>query len=436
MNKMVDAQAYISSRKRFGIKPGLLRTQLLLDALGNPEAKIRFIHVAGTNGKGSTCVYLASVLEHAGYRVGLYTSPELNSFSDRMMINGEEISEHEIVQFTMEIKRVLDVDVALLEDPPTEFEVTTALSFLYFAAHEVDLVVLEAGLGGRYDATNVVTPMVCAITNVSYDHMDVLGTSLEEIAYDKAGIIKQGIPIVTGARTPALGVIESIAQQALAPCFVYGRDFYAVTEETYETRGQRFSYFGIGRDWYGVSLKMVGLHQVDNAAVALGVLEVLQQGGEIRATDRDIRGGFSRSVWRGRLEVVSQSPIVLLDGAHNPAGAMALAEALGSIGLVSYILVTGVLKDKDIRGILQQVVSGAKHVIATAPGVARAADPSFVADVAREYVQHDTVVEVVTGVAQAVQRAMMLAKDDGKDVGVCVMGSLYTVAEARRALLN
>ena len=422
---------YIESRKRFGIKPGLERILTLLARAGNPERRLRFVHVAGTNGKGSTCAYLASVLFEAGYRVGLYTSPHLHAFQERMSINGSGIADEELESLTLQVKQWIDDDPVLMDDPPTEFEVTTAVAFLYFAAHEVDLVVLETGLGGRFDATNAVMPEVSVITNIAYDHTQILGRHLEQIAFDKAGIVKAGRPVVTAAKSPGKEVIAAVAHAEHSPLFVLGSDFFAVSEEMSGVDGQRLSYMGLHTDYYGLELGMLGAHQVENATLALGALECLAARG-FPVADHAVRKGLAATRWEGRLEVVRREPLTVLDGAHNPAGAQALAFALQSIRLSSYVLVVGILADKDMVGILRPMAKGAVHVIATQANVARAAKMETVAKAAQTVFGSAMAVEQIAAISDCLERATEVAKQQGPEIGICIMGTLYTVAEARR----
>ncbi|PWI58841.1 bifunctional folylpolyglutamate synthase/dihydrofolate synthase [Sulfoacidibacillus thermotolerans] len=425
--------AYIQSRARFGVKPGLERILYLLNGLGSPHDRLRFVHVAGTNGKGSTCVYTAQILQAAGYRVGLYTSPYLTAFAERMSVNGDPITAFELVQFTEQVRRVAQTVEGnpLLE--PTEFEVITAVSMLFFLARNVDLVVLETGLGGRYDATNVVWPEVCALTNVALDHTEILGKRVEEIAFDKSGIIKKKIPVFTGADSQALSVIERIANEQQSPLWVLSRDLHVVFEGSFGVRGQRFSYFGMRRDYLGLQTRMLGSHQLKNAAIALGLVEALRERG-FAISDEAVRTGIATAKWPGRLEVIQEDPLVLLDGAHNPAAAHALAQALKDLAIDRFVLVIGVLGDKDIEGIVHAIIKDCVHIVVTEPDVPRAAPVERLKDVVLHHVGADVPVETVREVSSAVQRAVRLAKD--LSLPLCIMGSLYTVAQAKAIFMQ
>jgi len=429
-----EAIAYIESRQRFGVKPGLDRTRRLLASLGSPERSLRFAHIAGTNGKGSTCALLASVLQTAGYRTGLYTSPYLSGFGERMSINRQEIDDASLIRYTAQIKAVIDGDATLQADPPTEFEVTTALALLYFQAEQADIIIWETGLGGRYDATNVVLPEVTAITNVALDHTQILGRRVEYIAADKAGICKPGRALVTAAQGAALNIIQSAAHKAEAPLYACGSDFRVTVEQSLGIMGQRLTYFGRRRDVSGLEIALLGPHQAYNSAVALCVLEVLGERGFVIA-ESALRTGLRTATWAGRLEVVCHAPLIVLDGAHNPHGAQALARALQVLAINRYVLVAGVLADKDIAGVVGPLAARALAVCATQARVPRAADASQVAAIAERFTQPGVQVHVAPAIADCLAQALTFAAELGPDVGIVVMGTLFTVAEARAHLL-
>ncbi|MCY0893093.1 MAG: bifunctional folylpolyglutamate synthase/dihydrofolate synthase [Acidibacillus sp.] len=427
-----SAIAYIQSRARFGMKPGLQRIAYLLQHLGSPEKQLRFIHVAGTNGKGSTCVYAASMLQAAGYRVGLYTSPYLTAFAERMSVNGEAITASELIALTKQVQLIADTVAGNKELEPTEFEIITAIAFLFFLSRKVDLVVLEAGLGGRFDATNVVLPEVCAITNVDLDHTEILGKNVREIAFDKSGIIKSNVPVVTGAQHDALDVIQQVAKKQHSDVWMLHNTIRVVPEYVYDLAGQRFSYMGRFHDWLGLRLNMLGIHQVSNAGVALGLMEVLSTKG-YTISEQAIRVGLKTAVWPGRLEVIHKDPVVILDGAHNKAGAVAMARALEDLSISRYVLVMGVLSDKDMDGMSRAIVPKSSYVIVTKPAVQRSTPTEVLASFVRNYAG-EVPVELVEDVSQAVQRGVSIANQ--KAVALCIMGSLYTVAEAKMTFLQ
>lgn len=421
------ALEFLRSRKRFGVRPGLERTVWLLAALGHPERDLRFVHVAGTNGKGSTCAYLASVLRAAGYRTGLYTSPDLRGFRDRMSVDGREIDEARLARLAAQVQAVLADLPADDELQPTEFEVTTAIAFQYFRELKADIVVLETGLGGRYDATNTVTPEVSVITNVGLDHMNILGGTVKKIAADKAGIIKSDRPVVTAADGEAVAVIAAEADRAKSNLYILGRDFRPVrlVSEGFE---QRLAYFGLHTDWIGLSTPLSGEHQAKNAACALCALELLKDRG-FPVSLPALRHGLANVRWAGRFERVAQSPLVVLDGAHNAPAAKALAASLPEVGFSAYVLVVGVLADKDVDAIARSLAPCADHIVATVPDHPRGLPPEQVAEVFLRHCRPDVGVEAMGSVAEAVRAGLAAGRERG--LGVCVTGSLYTVAEAR-----
>ena len=426
-----DALAYIESRRRFGIKPGLERTAALLESLGHPERQLRFIHVAGTNGKGSTCAYLAAGLQTAGFRTGLYTSPSLLSFSERIAVNGAHIPLHELRRFTVQVKDAAD-PFAGTELDPTEFEIATAIAFLYFAARKCDIVVLETGLGGRHDATNIVTPEVAIITNVDLDHTAILGSHTAQIAHDKAGVVKPGRPVVTAAQGDALTVIAQAAAAVASPVYRLGREFAAVGEGRGSLDSQSFSYFGVYHDLLGLHTEMLGLHQVENAAVALCALELLERRGFGSTVGEALREGVAKARWPGRLEGLSRDPLGLLDGAHNPAGARALAASLYAWAPAGWLFIVGVFADKDSAGIIAAVAALAGAVIVTQPRAERAKSAAALALEARSQVAERVPVWSIPDVGEALAAARAV-QIEGGCVGVCVLGSLSTVSEAKQA---
>lgn len=417
---------------RIGIKPGLERMEAMLSRLGNPEQQLKFLHVAGTNGKGSTCAYLASILEEAGYRVGLYTSPYLTEFNDRMSVGGQNIPQAQLEGLVARLRPVVD-EVSLTEcGRPTEFEVVTTLSLLFYAEEKVEFVVWETGLGGRLDSTNVVTPVLSLITNVGYDHQAILGETLEQIAAEKAGIVKRGVPVLTTATGVARDVIAKTAMETESPFMEGTRDFRA-ERTAYGLDGQRFIWSDGEVVWEDLFISMLGAHQVTNASLAVAAcVELRRQGYELSL--QAIRNGLAKTKWAGRLEIISHHPLLMLDGAHNPEGAAALAAALRElVPDRRVILVTGILADKAIPDVLAPVLELADHVIVTAPDIPRAADVEDVAAVIRELAPLLTV-QTIPSVRVALQTALERVESE-QDAIICT-GSLYTISEARAVLMS
>ncbi len=424
-----EAMDYLVNLTKFGFNFGLGRIQYLLEQLDNPQDKIKTIHIGGTNGKGSTAALLSSILQQAGLRVGVFTSPHLHSYRERVAINGVLIAADSVAQLLTRLKEVLDRMVADGHEHPTEFEVSTALALLYFYEQQVDIAVIEVGLGGAIDSTNVVTPLVSVITNVGMDHMDYLGNTLREIAAIKAGIIKPGIPVVTASGEPeVLQVIEQVCAAKQSDLIkVY--DVYRWTSLEAGPTGQSFNLSGPGGSYPGLEIRLAGAHQLGNAATALAVLDVLTAKHHLAISREAVYSGLKLASWPGRLELVR--PGVLCDGAHNLDGAKTLAAALKQ--LFTYrrlILCIGMLADKERTKVLAELVPLADAVVVTKPNSPRAGDWQQMAREAAKYVRE---VYIVEEIAEAVDRALSLQQEGDL---VCVTGSLYMIAEARAHLLG
>ncbi|MDP3804780.1 MAG: folylpolyglutamate synthase/dihydrofolate synthase family protein, partial [Candidatus Omnitrophota bacterium] len=342
--------------------------------LGDPQEGINSIHIAGTKGKGSTAAILHSILKNAGFKVGLYTSPHLESFRERIRINDELISEEEISRLLERIKSVVD---KMEDDIPSFFEVYTALAYLYFKERKVDFAVYETGLGGRLDATNIINPLVSAITPISYEHTQKLGNTLKEIAGEKGGIIKDSTPCVSAPQAgEAREVIENICKEKRAKLILVGKDIL-FEELNSDERREAFNIFGLFGEYPILETPLLGSHQVVNAATAVGILEALRFYG-LTIPSEAVRNGIRDVRWAGRLEIVSRNPLVILDGAQNRASANALAKAVKKIfGYRRLLLVLGVSKDKDIAGILEELLPISDSIILTKSKVIeRALEPS------------------------------------------------------------
>ena len=341
-----EAIEYIHDTYRFGSKLGLQNIRRLLEKLGNPEKDLRVIHVAGTNGKGSVCSMLQSILTEAGYRTGLYTSPYIQSFNERIRIGNTMIPDEDLASITSEIKQAVDSMLQEGHPHPTEFEVVTAIGFQYFLREKVDVLILEVGLGGRGDSTNVIKkPLASVITPVDYDHMDQLGDSLEAIAGEKAGIIKQGCPVIVGKQDPkAMKVIKKTAEEKNAPYYSALPEKLIIHESLLQ--GQNFSVILNGVAYDQLRVALPGLHQVDNCLLVLKTLQVLQNSDMLQISDQALRSGLEKVRWMGRLEILQHNPLFIIDGAHNIAGARSLA---GSIQLLlpnqKVTFITGMLSD-------------------------------------------------------------------------------------------
>lgn len=423
-----EALEYLTDLTKFGFNFGLGRITHLLEKLDNPHHRLKVIHIAGTNGKGSTAVMISSILQAAGLKVGLFTSPHLHRYTERTRINGCEISENRMAELITRLKPVLDRMVAEGHEHPTEFEVDTALSLLYFAEEKVDIAVLEAGLGGKIDSTNVVTPLVSVITNVAMDHMDYLGSTLTEIATVKAGIIKPGGCVVTAADKPeVLAVIEETCRRE-------GADLIRVGREITWSAGEASLAGQSGRvvtpiNTYDLHLNLLGRHQLVNAATAIGAIESLRRYG-IMIDAQTIKEGIARARWPARLEIMRHQPLVLIDGAHNHDGARILCSALLDLCPEQRrVFVIGMLADKEREKVVAELAPLAAAVVVTKPNSPRAGDWQQLAVEVRRYLDE---VYVVDDIAAAVAKGMTLV---GPDDLLCITGSLYMVAEAREFFL-
>jgi dihydrofolate synthase/folylpolyglutamate synthase len=402
---------YLYSLQKFGIKFGLSTTSHLLQALGNPHHGPKYIHIAGTNGKGSVASFLSTILQKQGLKVGLYTSPHLVRFTERFQINSQEISQEKTTNLIQQLRQVFNPD-----EPPTFFEATTALALLYFAQEQTDIALIEVGMGGRLDATNIIHPLVSVITSISLEHQDFLGTTLIDIAQEKAGIIKQNVPVVTGVQdTSVLELFERICQQTSSPLYHIGRDFSLIKTLT------GYRYQSPTRDLNSIHLGLKGRHQQTNAALALAVTDILQLQG-IAFEDQALEDGLHECIWPGRMHIVSQTPRIVLDGAHNPQAIQALASSLEELfEYAKCLLVLGIMADKDIESILSAILPQADYVLFTRPKYERAIDPKDLMERARPW---QTPGEVIASLPQALEKVQAYANNDDL---ILVCGSLFLV---------
>jgi len=424
-----EAMDYLTNLTTFGFNFGLERITHLLEVLGNPHYRLRVIHVGGTNGKGSTSMMISEILKAAGFKVGLFTSPHLHSYTERTKINGREIMPERIAELITRLEPVLEQMVADGFEHPTEFEVDTALSLLYFAEENVDMVVLEVGLGGKIDSTNVVTPLVSVITNVAMDHMDYLGQTLTEIATIKAGIIKpNGFAITASDRPEVLAVIEETCRRQKATLVRVGKEIIWETGEA-STEGQACRVL-TPLQTYDLRLQLLGRHQVINAATAVGAVEMLCRHG-LNIDAEAIRTGIGRTHWPARLEIMRRRPMVLIDGAHNHDGACTLRDALKDVFQHRrLVLVIGMLADKERGKVVAELAPLADAVVVTKPNSPRAGDWQKLAGEVGKYVNE---VHLVEDIIPAVEKGLSLV---GPDDLLCITGSLYMVAEARAYFLE
>ena len=415
-----EALSYIHKTKWLGTKPGLSRTRRLLGALGDPQKSLKFVHVAGTNGKGSTCAMIASILRESGFCVGLYTSPYLIDFNERIEVDGTMISNDELCEVTEYVRPLADS----LADKPTEFELITAIGFEYFARRACDIVVCEVGMGGEFDATNVIpAPEAAIICNIGLDHTAFLGDTREKIAATKSGIIKPGCDAVLYRSTPSVErVVEERCEKVGAR--LHKADFDSIKPISADLFGQVFDW----ESFKELKLPLLGEHQLDNAAVVLTAAEVLRAKGWA-ITEANIREGLRDVVWHGRFEIVSRDPLFIVDGGHNPQ----CIEALGQ-NIRQYLagqpltVLTGVLADKDYHCMYSDIAQFAARFVTVTPPNPRALDAQALAEYLAQFGKPVTACSSVdAGVREAIRQA-------GADGVVLAYGSLYMVGDIEAAV--
>ncbi len=417
-----EALSFIHKTVWLGSKPGLSRTVKLLDMLSNPHKKLKFVHVAGTNGKGSTSACVASILRKAGYKTGLYTSPYINVFNERMMIDGEMISDGELCRLCEYIKPFSD---SMMADPPTEFELITALAMEYFARNECEIVVLEVGMGGELDSTNVIDSPECAvITAIDLDHTSFLGSTVEEVASAKAGIIKKGTNVALyDCEESVYGVFENKCKEVGASFVTAGFDKIKNV-----SHGLRYTTFDYGK-YKNLSLSLIGSYQPKNASVAIKAIELLREKG-YNISDENIYDGLKDVSWPGRFEILGENPVFVLDGAHNPHGMRAAVESfLAHFNGRKIHFVVGAMADKDVAGMMSMLIPLAETFIAVKPDNPRAMEAEDLAELLRSL---GAEAEKSGNIKDAVKSALSKAGNDGI---VACLGSLYFSGEIRQSYL-
>lgn len=417
-----DALDYNSSTKSLGIMLGLERVKKLLDGLDNPQDKLKIIHVAGTNGKGSVCSMTAKILQASGYKVGLFTSPVIFDYREQFRINGDMILEDEFSNIVGEIIPVVEA----MEDQPTEFEIIVAIAFMFFLRNNCDIVVMEVGMGGLLDATNVFDkPLVSVIVNIDYDHMHFLGESLEEIANNKAGIIKKECPVVVADQCEeVLGVIKNRAKEKNAPIYITDNSRLEILEQDIDIT--KISY----KNYKDVSIALVGEHQTRNAAVVFEIVERLCEFG-FSISINSIKRGLLEVKWPGRFEIYSKKPLVILDGSHNPHGIAAMTENIEKyFSDRKFVFIVGILADKDYSQMIQKTIPFAKAFVACQPDNDRALDANE-CKVAILKAGFGGEIFCEKESEKAVSKAIELLGED--KTGICVYGSLYNIAGMKAA---
>ncbi|MBS4535937.1 bifunctional folylpolyglutamate synthase/dihydrofolate synthase [Clostridium sp. D2Q-14] len=424
-----EALEYIHGTKKFGSKLGLKNITRLLQLLDNPHEKLKFIHVAGTNGKGSTSSFISNILIEEGYKVGLFTSPYLEVFNERIRINNINISDDKLGNITEKVKKGVDKMIDEGYNHPTEFEIVTAIAFLYYFEEKTDIVVLEVGLGGRFDSTNVINKSLASvITSISLDHMDILGDTIDKIAYEKAGIIKRESKVISyPQKKDAETVLLNVSEEKKASLDFLRFDEIKVKE--YNDKASLFDFSFQGNKYKDLEINLIGKHQIYNACLALKCILVLSECGDIKISENSIRNGLKNSRWMGRLELIRQEPRILIDGAHNVQGIQTLVENIETI--FSYdrlILIIGLLRDKDVEEIISIIAPKVDRILITEPENPRkmiAKDLSFIVN------KYNSNLKCKENIKDAIE--LSYEEYEENDL-ILIAGSLYLIGEARKII--
>ncbi len=416
---MQNAISYLNSLGLYKVKPGLGRILKILEAFENPHDKLNNIIIAGTNGKGSVAATIASILQSEGYKIGLYTSPHLLRVSERIRVNGKEIPLSDLCRWIDEIKRVSS---NCLPEELSYFELLTALAFLYFSEEKVDCSVVEVGMGGRLDATNIVNPIVSVITNVFEDHTQFLGKGISKIAYEKAGIIKNDVPVITGAKGVALNVISSIAKENSTDAIVLGQDFRFESETVHS-----FNYRGEIWNFDDLTLNLKGYYQFTNATLAIATLENVSRYHGIDINESSIRTGLIATKWEGRMEYIRLEPPMILDGAHNPSAAFSLTKSLKFAHPgIRFVFLIGMLTNKDHENFIEEVSKLAEKIMITDLKSERFIPSENLALIAKKFVRD---VEIIKDLEIVFKE---FHKTNTKPL--CITGSLYLVGAIKNII--
>lgn len=416
---MLDGIKYLNSLGLHKVKPGLERIKDLLKSLGDPQDKVPGIIIAGTNGKGSVAAAIASILSAAGYKVGLYTSPHLIDITERIKTSNVRISKSDLSSILLELKQTSEQE----EIEPSYFEIITAASFIYFAREKVDFNVLEVGLGGRWDATNVITPLLSIITNITLEHTEYLGDTIAEIAGEKACIIKPKVPVITSAVGDGFKVIEQVSNENDSPLIVFNRDFVVNfdIEDSFDYRGCNF-------DLKNIKSNLKGSYQKNNLSLAIAAIEILNKNKQISITEKVIREGLSKVSWEGRFEIVRENPPLIIDSAHNPGAAKSLVESIvESYPDIKFTFLIGMLDDKGHLEFLKEISSIAEKLIITKVPSERTADIKQLHIMAQEHIDN---VEVIEDFETAYSTVL------NSNTPSCITGSLYLVGAIKKLMKN
>lgn len=426
MKTVHEVQEWLQSLLKFGVKPGLERIEWLLERTGRPDRRLKLVHVAGTNGKGSVITYMRSVLEEAGYEVGTFTSPYIDVFNERIAVNNRPIDDDSLVQIANFVQPLVEECAEEGLGNPTEFEVLTLMAFIYFAEVAYpDIVLVETGLGGRLDSTNCIIPVLTVITNIGHDHMGILGNSIEEITREKAGIMKNGIRLVTAVKQPeAKQIINTIAKEKKINVYALEEQF-SVEDVKQGAKETTFSYTSMFRSFENMAIQMKGTHQVENATVALMALDLLKVYFSLLIDEEHVYAGLKNAYWPGRFEQVKEEPLVILDGAHNEEGIQALVNTLqAQYSNQKIYTVFTALADKDIKKMIEPLEKISEQMFLTTFDFPRAATVEEIEQLTTKQL------ESFTSYTSALEEAEKHAKEN--DGIVVVAGSLYFISEVRK----
>ncbi|KGK88918.1 folylpolyglutamate synthase/dihydrofolate synthase family protein [Clostridium sp. HMP27] len=423
-----ESIGYIENTAKFGKNKGLERTNKILELLGNPHKDLKCIHIAGTNGKGSTTAMLTQILIESGYKVGMYTSPFIEEFEERIQINSNNIPKERLCEVVEKVKIAVDKTCELGYDEPTEFEIITAVMFVYFQEEKVDYAVIEVGLGGRIDATNVVNPLISIITSISYDHVKILGNTLEEIAYEKAGIIKEKTPVILyPVEEEAKLSIEKVAKEKQSPIIYVKKEDSMLKEKLYNVPYQEI-IINTSKNTYEIQLSLLGTHQLLNCSVVIKAAEELQNIG-VNIKKEHIIEGLKKVKWAGRLEMLKAKPMVVIDGAHNIDGIKSLKNSINTYFKYNkFILIMGILSDKQVDDMVKVITPEASNIITVTPPSYRAENSSGLVEIIKKY---NSNCEAIENYKEAYEKALSYA--NANDL-ILICGSLYMVGEMRKTI--
>ncbi len=421
----LEAINYINDKNKFGSRLGLDTIGKLLGLLGNPHLDMKYIHIGGTNGKGSTSAYIATTLKEAGYKVGLFTSPYLERFNERISINGVDIPDERLGEITGKVKEKIEIMLEKGYEHPTTFEIVTTIAFVYFKEENVDYVVLEVGLGGRSDSTNIIAnSLASVITTIDYDHVDILGDTLDKIAYEKAGIIKEnGLVISYPQKEEAFNVLKEVSKDKNAAFIKCPMENIKIQE--LNEFGGIFDFKYNNQMFSEIKIKQLGEYQIYNASLALFTLLHLRDRELIEITDEEIRRGLEKTKWKGRLEVLRRNPTFLIDGAHNLQGAKTLANSIDMFKHNRLIMGLGILADKDVEHMVEVLAPLADEIIVTEVNMPRKMKAESLEEIIGKY-NPNTIIEKDR--EEAVNKAINMAKPDDL---IVFAGSLYLIGEIR-----